>query len=152
MKGQGKILEYAILVFFMAVILFLIISLLTGFQILQVERETQRQTLERALSISKRLYSSPYIADEELMLNGKKLTSASEISCAKLEDVFGPEWFMKVRLINGQALKCSMSSYPECSYWEMCIKNKKNISYVFPVNVMINDKTMLAYMEVGVYT
>lgn len=152
--GQGNILEYALLIFFIAIILFVIIVFLTGFQIFQIDTEFQKQGLDRALSLSKQLMGSQYFTSGDAIFDDAKLTAAGDVSCRDIEKIFGPEWFFEVRVFGSvQQRECTKENYPDCNYWEFCTKNLRNISYVFPVNIFRKSggMTEIGSLKVGIY-
>jgi len=153
MKGQGNILEYALMIFFVMVIIFILIAFLTGFQLFQIDADFRKLGLDRAISLSKHFMSPGYFADEELVLDDARLTASAGL-CSELEGVYGHEWFIEARVFdNKQQAECNEAIYPECNYWRICAKNKANISYIFPVNIYrkASGQVALGSLKVGVY-
>ncbi len=155
MKGQGNIVEYALLVFFIVIIIFVLIVFITGFQLFQIDTEAQKQSLDRTLSLSKQFMVSGYFTNKDSVFDDAKLTAATGLACSDFEKTFGSSWFLEVRTLDNKSQKeCSMENYPDCNYWKICVKNNpKNISYIFPVNVFskTDDMVSLASLKVGIY-
>ena len=154
LAGQGNILEYALMVFFIVIIIFILILFLTGFQIFQFDSELQRQTLDRALYLSKQAMSSQFFTTKYAMFDGAKL-AASTGMCREFENSFGSEWFFQVSILGrGEKTPCTELNYPDCSQWDICVKNSRNIYYTFPVNIYNKAKDIvdIGTLRVGVYT
>ncbi|MBI4021127.1 MAG: hypothetical protein HY369_02705 [Candidatus Aenigmarchaeota archaeon] len=164
MKGQLGLMEYIFTAFFLIIIVIALLFFLTGFQITQSVGEKNQGSIDRALLLLKQVSSSPLFVKEQGVLDDAKLTAwlASD-TCDQLEELFGPDWFLEVTVLDGTGVvvPCSQATYPQCNHWSLCTQEANALAFDLPVNVYRNVNTILTkdvipatdlgILKVGVY-
>lgn len=156
MKGQMGMMEYVVMVFFLAIVIVVLIFFLTGFQISQLNLEKRTIQLDRTLELSKQVMTSPLFVTENGVLDAAKLTALTAIPdvCDQLTGLFGEEWFFTVRVVGEPPAVCGVDTFPECTSWEICVQDKTMAAFDFPVNILFYEdlpRKELGLLTVGVY-
>jgi hypothetical protein len=151
-KGQSQMLEYVLLMVFIVGVVLALIFFLTWWQLSQLSIEKSETQQDRLLSLVKQFLDSPYMTKESSMFDDGKLTALVmmdnniDMSCERLQAIYGDDWYAEIRLKDGLPLKkCDQMSFPDgsshCNYWTLCQQQagpKTRISHVIPVNVYRN--------------
>jgi len=164
MSGQASILEYALMTFFVLVVIIGLIIFLSYWQITQLGIEETKTRTDRVLFLTKHFLNSQQFVKRDSMFDDGKLTALVSLpnACEELQKVFGLDWFAEIRVLDGSATKeCTWTNYPDCNSWSFCVESKRNISYVVPTNIYrrigyilttgILGRTDTGTLEVGVY-
>ncbi|MBI4182225.1 MAG: hypothetical protein HY520_04635 [Candidatus Aenigmarchaeota archaeon] len=134
------------MIFLIMVVVVGLIVLLTGYQITRAAADRSDRTQDRALFLLKQVTTHPLFVSEEGVLDDAKLTALATLpdGCARLEDLFGPDWFLEVETLDGPGAACAQTNYPACGRWELCKQDARAVAYDLPVNVYRNAGTILA--------
>ena len=155
MKAQAGIMEYVLLTFFILFIIFFLLFFLSWWQFSQFESEKTSMVNSRAFALTRHFLEVPMLTKETSMFDDSKLTSAaSTIKCEGLQKIFGSGWFMKIRIFEGDSdIECTWSNYPECNYWEFCIREGNSLNYAVPVNIYrkMSETVLVGNLTLGVY-
>jgi len=165
LKAQMGLMEYIVMTFFIILVIVVIIFFLMGFQISQFTLEKKGSAVDRALSLTKQVSSSPLFVKSEGVFDDGKLTSLKTMGniCPQLEGLFGQDWFFEVTVLEDSDVitPCTQSSYPDCNHWSFCTKDQNSIAFDLPVNVYRNigkivstgvlPRTDIALLKVGIY-
>ena len=175
MKAQVSLTEYMVLILMIALIAFLALFLMFGFQMMEAGSERTKLRERKLLSLVETFVSSTVLNDLRFqkgsVFEDSKLTAAS---CADLEDLFGGDLWAEVRVLKDRSVcddlrswqksvclrdsvkventLCTKQNYPECSIWRFCEKADKMMYMSIPVNVYrkMNETTELGVLTVGV--
>ncbi len=163
-SGQISILEYALLTFFVMVVIIGLIIFLSYWQVTQLGVEETRTRMDRALFLTKHFLNSQQFVKRDSMFDDGKLTALFSLpnACEELQEVFGLDWFAEIRVLDGNAPKeCTWTNYPDCNYWSFCVEDKSNRSYDVPTNIYrrigytlttgVLGRTDIGILRVGVY-
>jgi len=156
-KAQASIMEYILLTFFILLIIVALMFFLSWWQFSQIGMEEHKLRVEKTLFLAKYVSNSPYFVKENSIFDDAKLTAVKSLGsdiCRDFEEVFGYNWFIRVRVFDDEAeIPCSWGNYPDCNVWDFCTKNQKNISRIIPVNIYrkILEENGIGIMEVGIY-
>ena len=154
-KSQISIMEYVLLTFFIIVIILAFIFFLTWWQFSQMESEKMSKINNKAFALMKIFLDMPMLTKENSMFDDSKLTSAtSALKCDDFKKILGSGWFAKIRLFEGdEEIKCTWSNYPNCNYWEFCVREGRGVSYAVPVNIYrrMTETVLIGNLTVGVY-
>ena len=155
-KAQVELMEYILLVVFIAASIIGIILFLSWWNAKQLQVEGFKNQEDRLLAIGQYIMSDYSFVNGESMLDDSKLTSINAIhACQDLEGIFGSGWYARIKSLDMEGSKeCDWMNYPECNSWAICDYTKVHISQKFPVNVYrkVQDKVALGILEVGVVT
>jgi hypothetical protein len=174
MTGQASLAEYLVLVLMIVLIAFIALLMVFGFQFLSVGSERMKGQERRSLFLLESFISSTALSNLQYqkgsVFDDSKLTVAS---CDELETLLGrgfwaevralpdesacdgmPRWQMNVclrKLREGAGTTCTAQSYPDCSVWTFCQKNKRDrmVYRSVPVNIF---RKMNGTLELGVLT
>ncbi|RLJ05407.1 MAG: hypothetical protein DRP18_03165 [Candidatus Aenigmatarchaeota archaeon] len=156
LKSQSEIMEYVFIVFFLVLIIFAIIFFLTYWQTSQFKLEKSKETENRILFVAEHFMNMPFLVKEKLMFDDSKLTAVTKLmECEDLQKIFGKNWYVTIKVFDGEKKMCRYSNYPDCNYWEFCVENKgkESKSYNFPVNIYRKkeNRVDMGVMKVGIY-
>ncbi len=178
MKGQASIMEYMIFVLLVMFIIFFLVAMIFGSQILSAGTERSKAFDETSMLVLQRM-SVSYILNEPGYQKGSMLDDSklAVITCEDIESVFGYDLWVEVRMlydkpdcsgllgiaffncdnerkgiISKENLVCSQSNYPECGIWRYCEKKPRMVYRSIPVNIhrKINGTISLGSLTVGV--
>jgi len=156
-KAQVSIMEYILLTFFILLVILGLLFFLSWWQFSQIGMEEHKVKMERILFLAQYVSNSPYLVKENSIFDDAKLTAIKSLGpgiCKDFESVFGYNWFIKIKVFDGDTeIPCTWSNYPNCNSWEFCTKDQKNTSRMLPVNIYrkIPEENGIGIMEVGIY-
>lgn len=157
-KGQHAIMEYILLTVFLIVVILMIVFFLTWWYGAQIDMERVSSRTDLVLSLIRQVSDTPYFVKENGMFDDSKLTAMKSLSCTELEKIFGYDWFMRVKALDGgPETECSENNYqytyPNCNRWNFCVKNMEYSSNIVPINIYrkIDNRVEIGTLEVGVY-
>jgi hypothetical protein len=164
-KGSVEMIEYILTTLLIVAVIISIMIFLGWWNASQLRVEKSKTELDKTLVMTKTLISSPFFARGDSMLDDGKLTALQgmgDSGCDAISEIYGADWFAVARLNDGKGeTKCNSSNYPDCNYWEFCMRSGANISYVVPVNIYrsfgtvmttgIIGRTYVGTMVVGIY-
>jgi hypothetical protein len=177
MKGQVAVTEYMVLVLMIAIISFLVVVLIFGFELFSTGSQQSVGREKTTMFLMKSFTSSNILTDlryqKGSVFDDSKLTIAS---CNDLVTLFGYDFYAEIRVLEDKAvcddlywyqqpqcirdleakenIQCSDAVYPECSTWKFCDKEQRMTYRSIPVNVYrkMNGTVALGVLTVGVPT
>jgi len=137
-------MEYVLMTLFIVIIISALIFFLMSWQFTQLRVTESKTESEKALFLMKFFIKSPFFTKDESLFDDAKLQAFAGMgndACEELNIIFGRDWFARVYYID------------ETESWLFCGQDRKNYTYVLPVNIYRNsDNTNhLGVLEVGVY-
>jgi len=155
MKGQTAIMEYMIFVFMAMVIIFFVVALIFGYQIMQSSSRKYSAVEENTMFALHKMMTTPLISTPEYqksaVLEDAKLTV---LTCEDVRQLFGEGLWVQVKAFYekpdctgirnpAQRLACQherndieqtesrectgsgQNDYPDCGTWTFCPENRK---------------------------